>query len=80
MPKTSTSVVFIFEAQEMARICQGKGKVVITSYLEEVKTQGGEKVRAIRVKAIGKGKPKPATKLPASAVIYGCPKPPCSDE
>jgi hypothetical protein len=72
---SKTAIEFVFDAAEMKGICEGSKKIVITSYLEEVKTQGGEKVGAMRVKAQGKGVSK--TKKFESAIIYGCPDPPC---
>jgi hypothetical protein len=79
------AIQFVFDAEQMKTICEGKEKVLITSYLETVKTKGGESVGALRVDAEGKGKAKAkgvkALKAPKGGkVIYGCPIPPCSED
>lgn len=81
------AIQFVFDAEQMITACQGKEKVVITSYIQTVKTKGGESVGALRVDAEGKGKAKvkaaksKALKAPkGGVVIYGCPIPPCSEE
>ena len=81
MAKTAKAITFIFEADQMMRICKGKKKIVVTSYIEVVKTQGGQEVGALRVKARGAGRAS-ATMAKASITsggeIYGCPQPPCA--
>jgi hypothetical protein len=85
MPTTKIALVFDFDAQEMLSICEGAKTIVITSYLEKVKTQGGQEVGAMRVKAKAKGRAVPKTMTKAKTTkgeetIYGCPVPPCSEE
>ena len=80
MPKTKTALEFVFDAQAMMRICQGKGKILITSYLEKSKDINGKEIGVMRVKAVAKGKPKATAKTlmaSASTTIDGCPVPPC---
>lgn len=74
---SKTAIEFVFDAEEMKAICEGSKKIVITSYLEEVTTQGGQKAGAMRVKAQGRGMATVKGKKLKSAIIYGCPDPPC---
>ena len=80
---TKTAIQFIFKADQMKAICEAGQDILITSYLEEVTTQGGQQVGAMRVKAKTKAPKEDITKKisPASAdgTIYGCPVPPCDE-
>lgn len=68
----------------MKEICKSGQDILITSYLEEVTTQGGQVVGAMRVKAKSiPAKPETDTKVApkaADGTIYGCPVPPCEDQ
>jgi hypothetical protein len=78
---SKTAIEFVFSADQMRNICQAGEDILITSYLEEVTTQGGQVVGAMRVKAKGK----PASSVTKDKIapesqdgtIYGCPVPPC---
>ena len=75
---TKTAIEFVFKADEMMSICQGAKSILITSYIEEVTTQGGQKVGALRVIAQGRSTLKAKGKaLKDSTTIDGCPIPPC---
>ena len=81
----TTALQFVFKADQMMEICQKGNDILITSYLEDVTTQGGQKVGAMRVKA--KSQPGSSTTdssiAPVSAdgtTIYGCPIPPCYEK
>ena len=80
---TKTAIEFIFKADQMMEICKSGQDILITSYLEEVTTQGGQVVGAMRVKAKSiPGKPDTAAKVSGVAgngIIYGCPIPPCQE-
>ena len=80
---SKTAIQFVFKADQMKSICEAGQDILITSYIEEVITQGGQLVGAIRVKA----KAKPAKEDIAAKIapigydgtIYGCPIPPCPE-
>ena len=86
MPTSKTALQFVFSANQMKAICGPDQEILITSYLEDVITQGGVIVGAMRVKAKAKpGKPDNQSRMTASTMlsdgtIYGCPVPPCGDE
>ena len=81
---TKTAIQFVFKADQMKSICEAGQDILITSYIEEVTTQGGQQVGAMRVKA--KTKPSKDDKtlkiaaMSPDGTIYGCPVPPCSDQ
>jgi hypothetical protein len=85
MPTTRTALQFVFKADQMKAICNPGEDILITSYLEEVITQGGLPVGAMRVTA--KSKPArsetdaqlSASPILTSGTIHGCPVPPCID-
>lgn len=81
---TKTAIQFVFKADQMKTICQAGQDILITSYLEDVTTQGGQVVGAMRVKAKSKpAKEDIATKIApmgGDGTIYGCPVPPCPEE
>jgi hypothetical protein len=81
---TKTAIQFIFKADQMMDICKSGQDILITSYLEEVTTQGGQVVGAMRVKAKSvPSKPENASKVApvaADGTIYGCPVPPCEEQ
>lgn len=78
-----TAIQFVFDAQQMMSICKEGHDIIITSYIEEITTQGGQLAGAMRVKA--KAKPsrpdnvKRMAAMSADETIYGCPIPPCDE-
>lgn len=81
---SKTAIQFIFKADQMMSICKAGNDILITSYLEEVTTQGGQVVGAMRVRAKSvPSKPETDGKVApqgADGTIYGCPVPPCPAE
>jgi hypothetical protein len=79
-----TAIQFVFTADQMMSICKEGQDILITSYLEEVITQGDQKVGAMRVKAKSvPSKPNNSSRIApqlADGTIYGCPIPPCEGE
>jgi hypothetical protein len=82
--KIKTVLEFVFKADQMMEICKSGQDILVTSYLEEVLTQGNQKVGAMRVKAKSMPpKPENVTTIApqqADGTIYGCPVPPCVEE
>lgn len=81
---SKTAIQFVFKADQMKSICEAGQDILITSYLEEVTTQGGQVVGAMRVKAKSKKSKEDTTALriatmDADGTIYGCPVPPCPE-
>ena len=77
---TKTALEFVFNADQLLSVCKPGQDVLVTSYLEEVLTQGGQPVGAMRVKAVSKPGDPNTVKIAAPAsgdVVYGCPIPPC---
>jgi hypothetical protein len=81
---TKTAIQFVFKADQMLSICQAGHDILITSYLEEVTTQGGQLVGAMRVKAKSKpskpGVPHTMAAMDSDGTIFGCPVPPCDSQ
>ena len=80
---TKTAIEFVFNSDQMMSICKPGQDILITSYLEEVITQGGLPVGAMRVMA--KSIPAHPDTVKKSAgggggTIFGCPIPPCAPE
>jgi hypothetical protein len=74
----STALQFIFSANTLKSILSSNpDKVQFTVTVEEAVTKEGEKVGALRIKAVGYAKGKPIKTRDFGA---GCPQPPCQAE